>query len=134
MEVSSSGWRRRHLCRVDGDYPRAGHQHDQAHGELRLHALRVFASMFRRDAFLPSVTDPRTFHFRALEEGKFYEVRVAADLSNLVVDHVHLCWRVRQPTAQRMPRWRIYEKCIVTFSVLAFEFSMFKLHGTIALE
>lgn len=58
-------------------------------GELRRHALRVFALMFRREAFLPSATDPRTFHFRALEEGKFYEQRVAADLSNLVFDHIY---------------------------------------------
>lgn len=57
--------------------------------ELRRHALRVFALVFRREAFLPSATDPRTFHLRALEEGKFYEQRVAADLSNLVFDHIY---------------------------------------------
>ncbi len=53
------------------------------------HALRVFALVFRREAFLPSATDPRTFHVRALEEGKFYEERVANDLSNLVFDHIY---------------------------------------------
>ncbi|KNY14382.1 restriction endonuclease [Shinella sp. SUS2] len=57
--------------------------------DQRRHALRVFALVFRREAFLPSATDTRTFHVRALEEGRFYEERVAADLSNLVFDHVY---------------------------------------------
>ncbi|MBZ0141575.1 MAG: hypothetical protein K8H87_17670 [Pseudorhodoplanes sp.] len=55
----------------------------------RRHALRVFALVFRREAFLPSATDPRTFHVRALDEGKFYEERVATDLSNLVFDKLY---------------------------------------------
>lgn len=55
----------------------------------RRHALRVFALVFRREAFLPSATDPRTFHVRALEEGKFYEERVASDLSDLVFDKLY---------------------------------------------
>jgi hypothetical protein len=49
----------------------------------------VFALVFRREAFLPSATDPRTFHVRALDEGKFYEERVAADLSNLVFNNIY---------------------------------------------
>jgi len=57
--------------------------------EQRRHALRVFALVFRREAFLPSPTDPRTFHVRALEEGKFYEERVASDLSDLVFDKLY---------------------------------------------
>jgi hypothetical protein len=57
--------------------------------DQRRHALRVFALVFRRKAFLPSATDPRTFHVRALEEGKFYEERVATDLSNLVFDNIY---------------------------------------------
>ena len=44
--------------------------------------------LFRRDAFLPTPTDRRTFHRRALEEGRYYEQRVATDLSNLVFDRV----------------------------------------------
>lgn len=55
----------------------------------RRHALRVFALVFRREAFLPSATDPRTFHIRALEEGRFYEERVATDLSNLVFENIY---------------------------------------------
>lgn len=51
--------------------------------EMR-HALRLFALMFRREAFLPSTADQRTFHQRAIDEGKFYEERVANDLSDLV--------------------------------------------------
>ncbi|MYH29848.1 MAG: restriction endonuclease [Acidobacteria bacterium] len=54
----------------------------------RRHWLTVFVLLFRRDAFLPTAADPRTFHRRALEEGRYYEQRVAADLSNLVFDRV----------------------------------------------
>ena len=54
----------------------------------RRHWLTVFVLLFRRDAFLPTAADPRTFHRRALEEGRYYERRVAADLSNLVFDRV----------------------------------------------
>ena len=52
------------------------------------HWLRVFALVFRREAFLPTASDPRTFHQRALEEGRFYEQRVANNLSNLVFGEV----------------------------------------------
>jgi len=54
----------------------------------RLHWLKVFALIFRREAFLPAPADERTFHQRALEEGKFYEERVATNLSNLVFGQV----------------------------------------------
>lgn len=50
----------------------------------RAHWLKVFALIFRRDAFLPNAADSRTFHQRALDEGQFYEERVADSLSNLV--------------------------------------------------
>ena len=53
-------------------------------GEARRHWLRVFALMFRREAFLPGATDPRSFHLRAVEEGRLYEAEVAKDLSGLV--------------------------------------------------
>ncbi|MBE0455491.1 MAG: Eco57I restriction-modification methylase domain-containing protein [Roseovarius sp.] len=54
----------------------------------RRHWLTVFYLIFRRDAFLPSGADPRTFHEKALEEGRFYEERVAEDLSNKVFGEV----------------------------------------------
>lgn len=54
----------------------------------RRHWLKVFLLIFRREAFLPAGTDPRTFHQRALEEGKFYEERVAEDLSKKVFGQV----------------------------------------------
>ena len=54
----------------------------------RRHILKVFVLLFRRDAFLPGSTDPRTFHQRAIEEGVYYEQRVAANLSGLVFDRV----------------------------------------------
>ncbi len=57
--------------------------------EERHHAIKIFFLIFRREAFLPSASDKRTFHQRALEEGKFYEERVAQDLSNLVFENVY---------------------------------------------
>ena len=54
----------------------------------RRHALKVFALIFRREAFLPGAADARTFHQRAIAEGRFYEERVAANLSNLVFGQV----------------------------------------------
>jgi len=47
------------------------------------HWLTVFLVMFRREAFVPG-PDHRTFHQRALDEGRFYEERVAQNLSDLV--------------------------------------------------
>lgn len=54
----------------------------------RHHWLKVFALVFSREAFLPTPSDSRTFHQRALQEGKFYEERVATNLSNLVFGQV----------------------------------------------
>jgi hypothetical protein len=50
----------------------------------RHHWLKVFALIFWRHAFLPGPSDSRTFHQRAIDEGKYYEERVAGSLSNLV--------------------------------------------------
>ena len=54
----------------------------------RRHWLKVFYLIFRREAFVPAGADPRTFHEKALQEGKFYEERVAEDLSNKVFGEV----------------------------------------------
>ena len=54
----------------------------------RRHCLRLFALVFRREAFLPGAADERTFHQRAIEEGRYYEERVAANLSALVFGQV----------------------------------------------
>lgn len=56
--------------------------------DARRHWLTVFYLIFRREAFVPTGTDPRTFHEKALEEGRFYEERVAEDLSNKVFGEV----------------------------------------------
>ena len=50
----------------------------------RRHCLKLFALFFRREAFLPGVTTGRSLHQRVLDEGRVYEERVAADLSELV--------------------------------------------------
>ena len=56
----------------------------------RRHCLKLFVLFFRRTAFLPDPdsADSRSLHQRALEEGRFYEERVAADLSELVFKQV----------------------------------------------
>ena len=54
----------------------------------RRHWLRLFALVFGRDAFLPDAADERTFHQRAIEEGRFHQERVAASLYNLVFGQV----------------------------------------------
>ena len=50
----------------------------------RRHCLKLFALFFGRDAFLPGAEDPRTFHERVLDEGRFYQERVANSLSGVV--------------------------------------------------
>ena len=54
----------------------------------RRHCLKVFKLVFRREAFVPDVADARTFHQRAIAEGRFYEERVTASLSDLVFGQV----------------------------------------------
>ena len=56
--------------------------------EERRHWLKVFLLLFRRDAFVPRGADPRSFHEKAIEEGRFYERRVAEDLSKKVFGEV----------------------------------------------
>ena len=50
----------------------------------RRHGLKLFVLFFRREAFLPGTADSRTLHQRALDEGRFHQERVAANLSDLV--------------------------------------------------
>ena len=54
----------------------------------RRHWLKVFVLCFRKESFLSGAVDPRTFHERALEEGRFYEERVATNLSDLIFGQV----------------------------------------------
>lgn len=89
--------------------------------QQKRHALRVFALVFRREAFLPSATDPRTFHVRALDEGRFYEERVAADLSNLVFDHIYpLLARSIADKAPRASLQDVREAALILFYRLLF--------------
>ena len=57
-------------------------------GDARRHWLKVFALMFRREAFLPTAEHSRTFHRRAMDEGRRYEERIADDLSELVFKEI----------------------------------------------
>ena len=52
------------------------------------HWLKVFRLVFGRNAFLPGAADERTFHERAIAEGRFHQERVAGSLSALVFEHV----------------------------------------------
>ena len=54
----------------------------------RLHWLRVFALVFRRDAFLPGAADEPTFHERAIAEARYHRERVADSLSAVVFERV----------------------------------------------
>ena len=65
-----------------------GDDRDAIPADDRRHWLRVFWLVFRRDAFLPAPADERTFHERAIEEGRFYQERVAGSLSALVFENV----------------------------------------------
>ena len=56
--------------------------------EGRRYWLKLFALIFRREAFLPTPSDDRTFHQRALDVGRFYEERVAKNLSDIVFGQV----------------------------------------------
>ena len=56
--------------------------------EGRRYWLKLFVLIFRREAFLPTPSDDRTFHQRALDVGRFYEERVAKNLSDVVFGQV----------------------------------------------
>ena len=65
-----------------------GHYNQNLPLEQCRHWLKVFVLVFRREAFQSTPSDERTFHQRAMEEGRFYEERVASNLSAVVFDHV----------------------------------------------
>ena len=71
------------LFRLPGSESKVSLSDDQ-----RDHWLKVFAIVFRRESFLTNPPDERTFHQRAIEKGRFYEERVAANLSTLVFDQI----------------------------------------------
>ena len=52
--------------------------------DARRYCAKLFALFFGRDAFLPDAEDARTFHQRVLDEGRFYQERVANSLSEVV--------------------------------------------------
>ena len=54
----------------------------------RKHWLKVFALVFRREAFARGAADGQTFHQRAIAEGRYYQERVAASLSEEVFGQV----------------------------------------------
>ncbi len=71
------------------------------------HCLKVFLLVLRREAFRSSTSDPRSFHLRAIDESRYYEERVAADLSNVVFGT--LFPRIVQAIAEETPNSRLSE-------------------------
>ena len=61
---------------------------DSLPADTRRHWLKVFALVFRRDAFLPDAADERTFHERAIAEARYHRERVAGSLSAVVFERV----------------------------------------------
>ena len=61
---------------------------DSLPADTRRHWLKVFALVFRRDAFLPDAADERTFHERAIAEARYHRERVASSLSAVVFERV----------------------------------------------
>jgi hypothetical protein len=70
----------------------------------RRHWLRVFLIVFRREAFVATGPSLTTFHERALDLGRFYEERVAANLSSVCTTAFSRSWLVRSP--QPLPKRR----------------------------
>ncbi len=70
--------------------------------QARAHALRLFILFFGRSAFQP-MDAGRTFHHLALEQGRFWEERVARDLSKTVFDEVFPQLVNALATADRRP-------------------------------
>ncbi len=66
--------------------PTAGDESLRA--DTRRHWLKVFALVFRREAFLPDAADERTFHERAIAEAHYHRERVASSLSAVVFERV----------------------------------------------
>ena len=66
----------------------ASDDRDAIPADDRRHWLKVFWLVFGRHAFLPDPADERTFHERAVDEGRFYQERVAGSLSALVFEDV----------------------------------------------
>ena len=54
----------------------------------RRRACKLFAVFFGRAAFLPDPADGRTLHQRAIQGARYFEERVAANLSKLVFEQV----------------------------------------------
>ena len=70
------------------DLPAALGLSGELSSEERRRWFKAFALAFRRDSFLPGRPDGRTFHEHALDESRFHERRVAANLSDKIFGQV----------------------------------------------
>lgn len=51
--------------------------------------LKVFYTLFCKEAFLKTSLEQKSFHIQALEQGKYWEEKVAQDLSKIVFEEVY---------------------------------------------
>ena len=65
-----------------------GHDDGLISAPERRRVCQLFAVFFGRGAFLPDPADGRTLHRRALQGARYFEERVAANLSRLVFEQV----------------------------------------------
>ncbi len=57
-------------------------------GKNRMHWLQVFGLMYRKEAFVLSKQDQKSFHLRALKQSRCYRERVVRHLSKTVLENV----------------------------------------------
>ena len=89
--------------------------------EDEVEALALFVLFFRRDSFLYRDVDGKTVHDHAIEGGRFFEEKVAADLSAVVFDRVFPSL-VREIAAQadRAPLAEVRDAALVLLYRLLF--------------
>ena len=56
--------------------------------DIRRHWLKAFMLIFGRESCLPDSADARTFHQRAIAEGRFYQEELTTNLAELVFERI----------------------------------------------
>lgn len=69
-------------------FPGQGGESPDLSAETRRHWFKVFMIVFGRESFLPDSADERTFHQRAIAEGRFYQEELTTNLAEVVFERV----------------------------------------------
>lgn len=69
-------------------FPGQGGDSPDLPAETRQHWLKVLMIVFGRESFLPDTADQRTFHQRAIAEGRFYQEELTTNLAELVFERI----------------------------------------------